>query len=188
MDAREHLQIDLADPQDIRNKLPEAKRMHAAKRLQLENLRQQVERWETLIDSLAGVVGEEGIEESDRLNKRSPASPESIPPESTQKAAPAQERAIRALKHAGRPMGPSELYRYMDAQGMKVPSNPNALGATLWTAVKTGRAMKTPDGLYAPLDSESASRNGAHTDARTGPHGNEATGSLLTTTEPQEAS
>ncbi len=146
MDTPEHLQIDLADPQDIRAKLPEAKRLYASKKTQLEELRQQVTHWEALVDLLARVVGEEGVPKDHRLDTEGTA------PEPAQKPAPAQERAIRALKQAGRPMGPSELYRYMDAQGLNVPSNPNALGATLWTAVKAGRAKKTPEGLYAPLD------------------------------------
>ncbi len=52
-------------------------------------------------------------------------------------------------------MGPTALFRFMNAEGLETPTNVNALGANLWAAHKNGRVKKTSDGDYAPLDWES---------------------------------
>jgi hypothetical protein len=165
MDSKDHLPIDLADPQDIRAKLPAARKLYEDKRRELERLRLEVEHWGTLVELLARLVGESpaisgssGIRAS-AFRKETPAK--------RRKGSPAQDRAVQGLERARRPIGPAALYRFMEDEGLGVPTNPNALGAALWSAVKAGRAKKTPDGLYAPLDWEPAqvelgsSRNGS---------------------------
>jgi hypothetical protein len=154
MSAIDHLPVDLADLQDIRLKLPEAKRLYEAKRKELDDLVEQVEYWGALVDILARLVGEEGIERPQPRavgRARVYGGGYGVPVRPARQSAPGQEAAAEALERAGRPMGPSALYRFMLAEGMKAPSSANALGANLWAAERTGRVKKTPDGDYAPL-------------------------------------
>lgn len=73
------------------------------------------------------------------------------------RAAPAQERAIKALEEAssalgGTAVGPTSLYKFMVEQGMEVPKDSGALGTNLWDAWRAGRIMRAPNGVYTPLD------------------------------------
>lgn len=71
--------------------------------------------------------------------------------------APAQDRAIAALETAsaglkGTAVGPTSLYKFMEARGMETPKNPAALGTNLWDAWRAGRIMRASNGVYTPLD------------------------------------
>ena len=141
MATSEHLQVDLADPEDIRAKLPEARELYETKRRELDELAAQVRHWGELVNLLGALVGERGISPAGRAA-------EAVRP---RKTAPGQERAVAALEKAGRPMGPTALFDYMVAERLDAPKSANALGANLWQAAKAGRIQKTSDGLYAPL-------------------------------------
>jgi hypothetical protein len=152
------LQVNLTSQEDIRAKLPEARRMYEAKVEALEALRQDVDNWGKLVDLLAQLAGEMGAEP---LAPRSGALPLSglplsggrrlvIDPVLGGRESPAQDRAIAALQQAGRPMGPTALYRYMKSQDLQPPKNANALGAALWNAMTHGRLKKTPEGYALP--------------------------------------
>jgi hypothetical protein len=151
MDPSDRLQIDLADKDDIRVRLPEVKRLYEGKRRELESLRAEVDYWGELADLLARIVGESPVTARGGSSARESSRRVAAGSRRGRKAAPAQQRAIAALERANRPIGPAALYRFMLDQNMDVPSNPNSLGAALWTAHKAGRIRKTPDDLYAPL-------------------------------------
>ena len=138
----ERIQIDLADPQDIRAKMPEIRRLWGEKLLELQNLTDQVE----LLGRLVGDQSSTGV--AGRMPK-----PQGAPAKGRKgQNAPGQDRAVKALEHAGRPMGPTTLYKYMIAQGLDAPKDANALGSNLWSAWKAGRIMKASNGVYQPLD------------------------------------
>ncbi|HYM44832.1 MAG TPA: hypothetical protein VES65_01555 [Solirubrobacteraceae bacterium] len=146
MIASEHLEVDLFDPQDIRAKLPEARRIYKAKREELAQLSEQVRRLGELVELLARVSGETAAGPSaGKVGDASEA-----------KVAPGQERAAAALERVGRPMGPSALFKFMQDEQLDAPANANALGANLWAAAKAGRIKKVAglSGLYAPLSWE----------------------------------
>jgi hypothetical protein len=140
--SEQGFQINLADPDEIRAKMPDIRRLYNEKRQALKALTEQVE----LLGRLVG----------DRpASRQSTASQSSSTASSGSKAgqnAPAQDRAVQALEYAGRPMGPASLYRYMVENGMEVPKNANVLGSNLWSAWKAGRIMRAPNGVYTPLD------------------------------------
>jgi hypothetical protein len=142
MSHSDDLSINLADPDDIRTKLPRVRNLHATKRRDLEKLTEEVRHWGELAETLARLVGE--TSGSSTRMKESPL----------RKSAPGQDRAVEALEKAGRPMGPTALYRFMLGEGLEAPKNANALGANLWAAARAGRVKKTPDDLYAPLSWE----------------------------------
>lgn len=157
MDSTDQLQVNLMDQDDIRAKLPEARRIYRAKQEALEALKQDVQNFGGLVAWMAHIVGEQA--NALEMPPRTPESTSAIssaeavgtPTITTtkRKDSPAQDRAIAALRRAGKPMGPSALYRYMQSQDLQLPKNPNALGAALWNATKSSRVKKTADGLYA---------------------------------------
>jgi hypothetical protein len=142
-----HLSVNLADPQDILDKLPEIRALYESKKRALADLQREVESWRGFLGHLASIAGEEAPEEpkgafetfeaASRLARRN--------------RAPAKDAVVEALRVVGRPMGPTDLYRFMVGNGFeKQATNPNAVGAALWGAVKAGRISKTSEGLYAP--------------------------------------
>lgn len=134
------LPIDIANPEDIRRKLPQVRALYNAKHKEFDQLAAQLEGLKHLIESLTAIVGQPAT---------SPAPPVPTPRVSANGKAPAREAAIEALRRAGQPMGPTALYRFMGESGMDVPANSNALGASLWTAARAGQIVKTGDGRYA---------------------------------------
>lgn len=136
--ANEPFPIDLADPEDIRAKMPEIKRLYAEKRQELKALSEQ-------IDLLARLVGDPRS-----MTTRAPARA-AIRGRAGQNA-PGQDRAVAALAKVGQPIGPTSLYRYMVENEMDAPKDANTLGSNLWSAWKAGRIMKAPNGVYTPLD------------------------------------
>lgn len=124
-----HVSIDISNPADIRRQLPAVRNLRTAKIETVKGLVEEVDALGKLIESLEAMVGaENGAGQASAANTPSPS----------RGKAPARQVAIEALRRAGRPMGPSDLYRFMQEQDMPVPANPNALGATLWTAAKAG--------------------------------------------------
>lgn len=124
-----NIPIDISNPADIRRQLPAVYNLRAVKVEKVKGLIGEVDALSKLIQSLEAMVGTENG--TDRVSAANAPSP-------SRGKAPARQIAIEALRRAGRPMGPTDLYRFMQDQDMPVPANPNALGATLWTAAKAG--------------------------------------------------
>jgi hypothetical protein len=138
------LSINLADPQEVRAKMPEIKGLLAEARQQLRALEDQVE-------LLARMVGEKAPASAATATSGGTSSRgRKASKRRVQKAAPSQERAVQALEKAGRPMGPAELFRFMEAEGIDRPASVSALNAILWAASNTGRVVKTPNNAYEP--------------------------------------
>jgi hypothetical protein len=141
------LSLNLADPQEVRAKMPEIRALLAEARQELRALEDQVE-------LLARIVGENPPASLVRETSRGRSAPGRgrKPPKrrQTQKAAPSQERAVQALERAGCPMGPADLFRFMEARGMDRPTTVSALNALLWAASKKGRVVKAPGNVYEP--------------------------------------
>ena len=139
--AKDRVPVNLADPKDIRAKMPDIKKLLASAKQELDALKEQVE-------MLTRIVGEEpvapvSVEVSG--GGSATASGLKVPKaKGSPKAAPAQDRAIRALERAGRPMGPASLFRFMEAEGIEMPATLNRLNATLWAAAKAGRVVNHP--------------------------------------------
>jgi hypothetical protein len=136
------ISIDLTDPDDIRAKLPEIRRLYDEKRLELDTLTGQIE----LLGRLLGEkpIGKPGSSVSRSRKSRSPSR--------AGQNAPGQERAVRALEAAKLPAGPTSLYRFMVEKGLDAPKDANALGSNLWSAWKAHKIMKAPNGVYSLLD------------------------------------
>jgi hypothetical protein len=106
MEPTDQLQVNLTSQDDIRAKLPEARRIYRAKIDALRVLRREVENWAKLVELLAQLAGEpETVEAPDGGTDTTRAQTRA-----TKKESPAQDRAIAALHRAGKPMGPTALY------------------------------------------------------------------------------
>jgi hypothetical protein len=133
--AKDQIKVNVADPKDIEAKMPQVRALLEKKRAELEELQAQVK-------VLDRIVGKEPA---------SAAANGQAPKASRKTVAPSQERAIRALEQAGRPMGPTSLYEFMQRERITpLPRDANALGASLWAAAKAGRIGKAPNGVYVP--------------------------------------
>jgi hypothetical protein len=134
-----NVSIDISNPADIRRRLPAVRSLRTEKIESLKGLAEEIDALGKLIESLEAMAGEENGEAD--IGAAAPPS---------RGKAPARQVAIEALRLAGRPMGPRDLYRFMQEQDMPVPANSNALGATLWTAAKAG-AINRIDRRYSAL-------------------------------------
>src|ERR1700689_5390870 len=137
--------VDLANPDEIQARMPELKQFYAEQRAALKTLEGQVE----LLRRLVGDKPPAASKSTGATRTRTKAAPR--PKRAGIKAA-GQDRAVNALEHAGRPMGPTTLYKYMIANGLDAPKDANALGSNLWSAWKAGRIMKASNGIYQSLD------------------------------------
>lgn len=142
------LPIDLTDPKDIAAKMPLIRQLFSEKSGELEARKQELEALKVQVDLLARLVGPQ---RGSGVARVSGGGSFMVKGGRGGQSSPGQDRAIRALEKAGRPMGPTSLYRFMLAEGMDAPVNANALGANLWSAAKAGRVVKTPNGMYAPV-------------------------------------
>jgi hypothetical protein len=134
------LKLDLSNPEEVVNRMPELERIHDEKVEERDLLNGQISLLSRLIAAFKVTGGpvESGLGE----------------PESTRRkrVAPAQERAVRALEQAPFPMSPRSLYKFMVEKGLDAPKDSSLLGVNLYDAWKAKRVMRAPNGVYAPLD------------------------------------
>lgn len=142
------LEIDISNPGQVAAKLPELRRLYEEKVKERTLLDQQIELLRRLIGGTVSTV-----HAASRGQENMPEEPPPSRSTRRRRVAPAQERAVRALKAAGGfAMGPTSLYKFMIENDMEAPKSANALSANLWDAWKAGRIMKAPNGVYTPLD------------------------------------
>ncbi len=144
---KDRVSVNLADPKDIRAKMPELTRLLATARQELGALKEQVA-------ILTRIVGDDDVAITDIAVSgagSATAEGQKMPTrQRARKAAPAQERAVEALERAGSPMGPAALFKFMEANELERPRDVTALNAVLWAAAKAGRVEKAPGNTYAP--------------------------------------
>lgn len=146
----EDFNIDLSNPEEVAAKMPMLLRLYEEKLHEQTKLNQQVELLRRVVWHPAAIARGRA-----QPAEQAPTRPDAQPPR--RRAAPAQELAVAALERAynelgGTAMGPTSLYKFMTERGMKTPTNPSALGASLYDAWKAGRIMKATNGVYIPLD------------------------------------
>jgi len=134
-----HLQIDLANPTDIREKLPRIQAILESKRKDSDDALRDFENFRLLVERLEIVAGAREEE------------PKSAP---KRKSAPAQDAVVAAVNRAKHPLSPVAVYQMLEADGYPV-KNPNAVNSALYAAANNRRIKKHGHGLYAPLDFES---------------------------------
>jgi hypothetical protein len=132
----DRLNVNLADPQDIANKLPHAQMILDAKRKIANKATKEYDDWKALVRRLEVVAGVEGpaAAGSEGANK---------------KQAPVQDYAVKIVEREGRPMRPPEVAGMMRAEGFPVKTN-NAINSALYVAAKMGKLERPKKGWYAP--------------------------------------
>jgi hypothetical protein len=142
--------VDLSNPEEVAAKMPQLLALYEEKLREQKTLNEQLELLRRLVGH-ASAVSRGRIRGSEQGHDESPKQPR------RRRAAPAQDRAVRALEQAsqalgGTAVGPTSLYKFMVERGMKVPKDAGALGTNLWDAWKAGRIMRAPNGVYTPLN------------------------------------
>jgi hypothetical protein len=138
--------VNLADPHEVRSKMPEIEGLLAAARRQLADVEAQVDLLERIVgqprsSSHGPSLAASGKRTRGKTRRKVRAAPSK---------APAQEQAVKAIELAGHPMGPAELFRFMQEQKLPGPNSVERLGSILWAAAGAGRLTRM-DGKYTPI-------------------------------------
>jgi len=138
--------VNLADPQDVRSKMPDIQRLLTTARQQLSAVEAQVELLERIVgERRPAAQGSSTAASGKRTRPKTRKARVGTP-----KAAPAQERAVEALEAAGQAMGPAELFKFMGERDLPGANTVERLGSILWAAAGSGRLVRA-DGKYAPV-------------------------------------
>lgn len=141
--------VDLSNPETVVAKMPELLRLYEEKLREQKTLNDQVELLRQLVGH-ASAISRGRIQASEQGHGQPSGQAR------RRRAAPAQDRAVEALKQAsdalgGTAVGPTSLYKFMVEKGMEV-KDASVLGTNLYDAWKAGRIMRAPNGVYTPLD------------------------------------
>ncbi len=143
--------VDLSNSEEVAAKMPELLNLYDAKLREQQLLNEQVELLRRLVGHASAVARGRSYEATQQTESTA------IEPARRRRAAPAQDRAVEALKLAsdalgGTAVGPTSLFKFMEEQGMDRPRDAALLGTNLWDAWQAGRIMRAPNGVYTPLD------------------------------------
>jgi hypothetical protein len=136
MAEKPQLKINLADPEDIKAKLPHARTMLDAKRRIVKEAERDFDNWALLVKRLEVLAG---VETKGKAKGGAAG----------QKGAPMQDAVVQVVENEGRPMTPPRVAEILREDGVPVTST-NAINAALYAAEKHGRLVKPRKGLYAP--------------------------------------
>jgi hypothetical protein len=144
-----NFEVDLSNPEEVAAKMPQLLHLYEEKLDEQTKLNEQVE-------LLRRLVGHASAVSRGRVQASEPVHDQPSAQARRRRAAPAQDRAVRALKEAsealgGTAVGPTSLYKFMVDRGIEV-KDANVLGTNLWDAWKARRIMRAPNGVYTPLD------------------------------------
>ena len=140
MTNEQHLNVNLADPEDIANKLPHAQMILEAKARARNQAIKDHENWAALVRRLELVAGIDTPAESAN-NRSHPA---------RKKPAPVQDFAVKIIEREGRMMRPPEVAGMMRSEGFPVKTD-NAVNSALYSAAQAEKISRPKKGWYAPL-------------------------------------
>jgi hypothetical protein len=152
----EKLTVDLADPRDIRDKLPEARRILAMKREAATRAQDEVRGWERLVENLATIATptEATLNGQGRLQetvREMALTVTPVKPPKRRHASPRQDAVVTIINASSAPMKAAGV-----AVAMGEPENVNSINAALWAAARAGRIEKVGRSLYARLETAEA--------------------------------
>lgn len=133
MSPQPKLQVNLADPDDIRAKVSDAEKVLAKKQQVAREAQEDADHWEDLVRSLKEMAGIISVDEKAASNRPSPA----------------QDLVVKIVMQEGKPMRPVEVAERLEAAGHEVASN-NAVNAALYAAAQAGRLRRPGPRQYAP--------------------------------------
>lgn len=145
------LNVDISNPTSVAAQLPELEKLYEQKLKEQQALNGVLEYLRRLLGHASGVSRGPGAP----IAKASASHP--VEGQRRRRAAPAQERAVRALEQAsaelgGSALGPTSLYKFMLERRLEAPKDAGLLGTNLHDAWQAGRVMRAPNGVYTPLD------------------------------------
>jgi hypothetical protein len=145
------LTVDFSNPTSLEARLPELEKLYEEKLEEQQTLN-------GLLEYLRRLLGHaSGVSRGPVATTPTTRSIDPVDAPRRRRAAPAQERAVRALEQAsaelgGSALGPTSLHKFMLERGLEAPKDPGLLGTNLHDAWQAGRIMRAPNGVYTPLD------------------------------------
>jgi hypothetical protein len=143
MDAND-LNINLADPEDIKAKLPEVERVVAAKHKDWQT-------WESLASNLARAAGVKRKTASGSPIRKVLRFADQPKRASKPKAPSTQTLAVKVIEEAHAAMDVGQVAEKL-LEVMDSPVKKDTVGWALWKAEEEGQLQRVKKGVYAPLD------------------------------------
>jgi len=147
---------------------PEAELREMQSKLEAERARVEVE-----LEQVAEALSRQSRRTGGRAPQRGGRTPA--------RSGATQKRILAAVGRASHPVSPAQVIAEMEREGV-TPSR-GSIHNTIGRLYRNGQLVKVADGLY-----QLASRNGADSVERAGPHKNETSDPLFTGSGAQEAS
>jgi hypothetical protein len=135
------LQIDLANPDDVRAKIPDVEKLVTQKRAALLEANREVNRWQNFLETLRALVSDQ---EPSRVTSVY------VSAAGTGKTARTLDLIMRVLGEADHPMETKAIVERVTALADE-PPKPDTITWTLWKAHKDNLIRKIGKGVYAPL-------------------------------------
>lgn len=156
MTAPISLQVDLADPEDIRSKLPQAEQRLAGMENALAEQEREIERWRRLVGVLRSVSG--------TSQGGSGPVPETGPPP---KPGHMQELVVATINRFGREIRSRDVRELLKQEGHDVTGD--SVSNALWYAAERLGTIRRGEGrgVYAPLNDRGRTED--QTEAPTAP-------------------
>jgi len=149
------LQVDLANPADIRAKLPQAEEILVDMELAVREQQQELDRWRRLVGVLRGVAGVSAPAVAQDAQAAATDHPSANEPEAASEPeatgrAEMQALILEAITRVGRPIRSRDLREMLVQEGHDL--TPDSVSNALWyAAVRLGTIRKMQRGVYAPL-------------------------------------
>lgn len=149
MDAPESLQVDLANPSDIKEKLPHAESILSKMEDELRRQQREIQRWRNLVEVLRSVAGAVA-DHSPQPATEAPA-PATEQPSSVESQSPVQDLVVDVVNREIREIRSKEVRATLADEGHELSAD--SVSNSLWNAAEKARIIqRIRRGWYAPLD------------------------------------
>ena len=154
MEAPDSLQVDLANPSDIKEKLPRAESILSQMEDDLRRQQREIDRWRNLVGVLRSVA-DAGTGEGDPV--AAPSTPAEQPSDQ-ESLSPVQDLVIEVVNRELREIRSRDIRDILSNEGHSLPSE--SISNSLWNAAEKARKIqRVRRGWYAPLDYVKPSEN-----------------------------
>jgi hypothetical protein len=148
MEAPDSLQIDLANPSDIKEKLPKAETILSQMEDDLRRQQREIDRWRNLVEVLRSVA------DANAGGVSVPAEPSPTPAEQApdqESLSPVQDLVVEVVNREIREIRSRDIRDILLQEGHSL--NSESVSNSLWNAAeKAQKIQRIRRGWYAPLD------------------------------------
>jgi len=154
MEAPDSLQVDLASPSDIKEKLPRAESILSQMEDDLRRQQREIDRWRNLVGVLRSVADAGTGEGNGPVTAPTPAEQ----PSDQESLSPVQDLVIEVVNRELREIRSRDIRDTLLREGHSLTSD--SVSNSLWNAAeKAQKIQRIRRGWYAPLDYVKSSEN-----------------------------